>query len=100
VSFLVGKESEFHFHFLQRLVKNKNAKKIPDEYRERLVNTLNTLDSFLADDQWIAGENVTIADYSVLATVTTVKVGHVDLLLIQTALDVTCCLFCRNWAMT
>lgn len=49
-------------------------KKIPAESREKLVNTLDVLDGFLSNSQWFAGNEVTIADFSILGTVTTVKV--------------------------
>lgn len=53
----------------------KSEKKIPSEYREKLINTLNALDGFLNKSKWFAGNDITIADISILGTITTVKVG-------------------------
>ncbi|CAO1321650.1 unnamed protein product [Diamesa serratosioi] len=48
-------------------------KKIPDQQREKLVATLQNLDGYLEKNKWIAGEAMTIADLSILGTITTVK---------------------------
>lgn len=50
-------------------------KKIPAEKREKLIDTLNILDGFLTKSKWFAGENITVADFSILGTITTVKVN-------------------------
>lgn len=49
-------------------------KKISDENRERLVNSLIILESFLNSSKWIAGNKITIADFSVLGSITSLKV--------------------------
>lgn len=53
----------------------KSAKKIPDESREKLINTLAVLDGFLHKTKWFAGNDITIADFAILGTITTVKVS-------------------------
>lgn len=50
-------------------------KKIPDQQREKLVATLKNLDGYLGKSKWIAGDVMTIADLSILGTITTVKVN-------------------------
>lgn len=50
-------------------------KKIPAENREKLTNTLSNLNAFLTESKWFAGDNITIADISILGTITTVKVS-------------------------
>jgi glutathione S-transferase len=50
------------------------AQKIPTEMREKLVSALNALESFLLANKWFAGNNITIADFSILPSITTVKV--------------------------
>lgn len=78
VSIKMSSHPKFHNFvcFLQskRLVLYQGIKKIPTENREKLVNTLNVLDGFLSQSKWIAGNEKTIADFSVLGTITTVKV--------------------------
>jgi glutathione S-transferase len=50
------------------------VKKIPSEQKERLSQTLGVLENFLSN-KWFAGDEITIADISILATVSTVKVS-------------------------
>lgn len=54
----------------------KGVKKIPAEDREKLVNTMNVLDGFLGDNPWFAGADMTIADLSILGTMTSLKVQN------------------------
>lgn len=68
------------FFSFQRSVFYKGVKKIPAEDREKLVNTLNVLDGYLAENKWIAGSNMTIADLSILGTITSIKVKFVRLI--------------------
>lgn len=50
-------------------------RKIPIEQREKLNETFNVLESFLSQNKWFAGnEEISIADYSILPTVSTIKV--------------------------
>lgn len=51
--------------------------KVPDEKRENMKNVLSTLNSFLDGTDWIAGENVTIADFSVLSNIIVILVSVV-----------------------
>ena len=60
----------------QRLVLYQGVKKIPKQNREKLFDTLNVLESFLAKSKWFAGDELTIADFSILGTITTVKVSR------------------------
>ncbi|KAJ6638726.1 Glutathione S-transferase 1 [Pseudolycoriella hygida] len=50
------------------------AKKISKERREAIKDLLKTIESFLMKSKWIAGDEVTIADFSYLANVATIKV--------------------------
>ncbi|CRL00424.1 CLUMA_CG013690, isoform A [Clunio marinus] len=67
------------FAQIVRSVLYKGNKKILKEDREKLVNTLNYLDNLLSKTQWFAGNNITIADYSILGTITTLKEFGYDL---------------------
>lgn len=76
--------------YFQRAVLHQGLKSILTESREKLTDTLTVLDGFLSNTKWVAGNNITIADYSILGTITTVKVGPfihieimIDLLLLQ-----------------
>ena len=60
--------------YFQRDVLYTGMKKIPDQQREKLVATLINLDGYLGKSKWIAGDVMTIADLSILGTITTVKV--------------------------
>lgn len=49
--------------------------KVPDEKRENMKTVLSTLDSFLEGSEWIAGKNLTIADFSVLSNIIVILVS-------------------------
>lgn len=49
--------------------------KVPAEKRENMKNVLSTLNSFLEGSEWIAGQNVTIADFSVLSNIIVILVS-------------------------
>ncbi len=49
------------------------VKKIAQERREAIKDLLKIMESFLIKSQWFAGEEVTIADFSYLANVATIK---------------------------
>lgn len=49
-------------------------KKITNERREAIRDLLRTMESFLLKSKWFAGDEVTIADFSYLANVATIKV--------------------------
>lgn len=57
----------------------RGARKIPPESRQKLVETLNHLDDLLSKSQWFAGSEVTIADISILGSISSVKVGSFTL---------------------
>lgn len=51
------------------------VKKIAQERREAIKDFLKIMESFLIKSQWFAGDEVTIADFSYLANVATIKVS-------------------------
>lgn len=50
------------------------VKKIPTERREAIKDLMKIMESFLINSKWFAGDDVTIADFSYLANVATIKV--------------------------
>lgn len=64
----------------------QGLKEIPTEKRETLEKTLTVLDGFLSNSKWFAGNNITIADYAILGTITTVKVSSLKFSLNETTL--------------
>lgn len=48
---------------------------ISAEKRENMKSVLSTLNSFLEGSEWIAGENVTIADISILSNLIVILVS-------------------------
>lgn len=49
-------------------------KKITQDHREAIKQLLKTMESFLENSKWVAGDEVTIADFSFLSSVATIKV--------------------------
>jgi glutathione S-transferase len=49
------------------------VKKIPSEIRESLKVLLNTLETFLTQSEWFAGDELTLADFALLASVESIK---------------------------
>lgn len=49
-------------------------KKITNDRRDAIKDLLKIMESFLVKSEWIAGDEVTIADFSYLANVATIKV--------------------------
>jgi glutathione S-transferase len=47
---------------------------VPEEPKANLYEALQMLDSMLEQNEWFVGECVTIADLSILATVSTIVV--------------------------
>jgi glutathione S-transferase len=45
-------------------------------YLEKLENAFSILDNFLEGQTWVAGNNITIADYAIVATVSSIEVGY------------------------
>lgn len=61
----------------QRPILLKGAKEVSQESRDAIKESLSIIDKFLDGSKWIAGENLTIADFSALTTVTTLaEVGY------------------------
>lgn len=52
------------------------AKTLPDHARSSIVNVLKTLDETLKNSKWFAGDQPTIADFSFLANVASIKVNN------------------------
>jgi glutathione S-transferase len=42
---------------------------------EKLEGAFSVLDTFLEGKNWVAGNNITIADYSIIATVSSIEVS-------------------------
>jgi glutathione S-transferase len=42
---------------------------------EKLQETLNILDNILEGQTWVAGNNITIADYAIVVTVSCIEVS-------------------------
>ena len=49
-------------------------KSIKQEARDKFTDCFKVLDGYLEESKWIAGDNLTIADISFLATIVTVAV--------------------------
>ncbi|KAG5673497.1 hypothetical protein PVAND_003541 [Polypedilum vanderplanki] len=63
-----------------RTVLYKQVKKIPQEQREKVSETLFMLEKFLSpNDKWFANNKLSIADISILPTITTIKELGYDL---------------------
>ncbi|KAJ8951397.1 hypothetical protein NQ317_012232 [Molorchus minor] len=51
-----------------------------DESRKKLAEALQHIDNFLKNQQWIAGANMTIADFSIISSISTIDaLGEFDL---------------------
>jgi glutathione S-transferase len=48
----------------------KNTTKVSPERKQKVDESVQMLECFLANDEWFAGKNMTIADISILAGVT------------------------------
>lgn len=64
----------FYYLFIQRLGFQKDIKLIPHETRGATWNMLTRLDELLKQSDYIAGENLTIADFSIITSVSTLNV--------------------------
>lgn len=49
-------------------------KKIPQDRRDAIIVWLNAIELFLSESKWIAGDELTIADFSFLGHVASAKV--------------------------
>lgn len=50
------------------------ATAVPDDVKANVIHTMTTLDSFLSRSLWFAGDNVTLADLSILPNVAQIQV--------------------------
>lgn len=48
-------------------MKYKGRKTLTDDQKEGLDEALELLNTFLQNSKWVAGENITIADFSLIA---------------------------------
>lgn len=46
---------------------------VPEEANDKLVEAFGFLEAFLGENEWMTGEQITIADLSILATLATVE---------------------------
>jgi glutathione S-transferase len=51
----------------------ENVTEVPHDLKEKISESMSTLDSFVANNLWFAGENVTLADLTILANVTQIQ---------------------------
>lgn len=65
---MVTEQLSFIFNFQHPMVASGDPK-IPKEKKEKLKKVLNTLNSFLDHSEWFAGENPTLADFSILSNI-------------------------------
>lgn len=49
---------------------------IPENKKENMRNVLSTLDSFVEKRDWIAGDEPTLADFSVLSNIIVILVNN------------------------
>lgn len=59
----------------QRPVLRAGAKTISKERRDAVKTLLQSFESFLENSEWLAGEEKTLADVTILANVASIKVG-------------------------
>lgn len=65
---------------MQRLVVREGADSIPEENKAKIMSCLDTMESFLDGQDWFsATENVSIADLSILASLSTLVHAGLDL---------------------
>lgn len=55
------------------------VKEVSQQARDGVKEVLQTIDGFLSNSKWIAGENLTIADFSCITIVCTVAACGYDL---------------------
>jgi glutathione S-transferase len=68
-------------------VLRSGVKKVPPAAREDIKTLLSTLDSFLYNSEWFAGDQLTIADLAILASVGSIKVILLSLAIIKVTLS-------------
>lgn len=65
----------FRFDFLQYPILYLGVTSITDPLKDDLNNTLGFLNTFLDQSKWVAGDNCTIADTSIYASVSAIMVS-------------------------
>jgi glutathione S-transferase len=68
-------------------VLRSGVKKVSPAAREDIKTLLSTLDSFLYSSEWFAGDQLTIADLAILASVGSIKVILLSLAIIKVTLS-------------
>lgn len=61
-------------HLFQHQILRIGVRRVPNGIRENLKVLLNTLESFLVYSKWFAGDELTLADFALLASVESIKV--------------------------
>lgn len=60
---------------MQRLILQARVKKMPEEVRESIKTLLSNIETLLTQSKYFAGDEVTLADFALLANVETIKVS-------------------------
>mgnify|MGYP003463183275 FL=1 len=60
---------------MQRLILQARVKKMPEEVRESIKTVLNNIETLLTQSKYFAGDELTLADFALLANVETIKVS-------------------------
>jgi len=68
-----------YIKLFQRPVLRAGAKTISKERRDAVKTLLQSFESFLEKSEWFAGEEITLADVTILANVASIKAWNVDL---------------------
>ncbi|MDK3206137.1 glutathione binding-like protein, partial [Escherichia coli] len=50
-----------------------------DDKEKKITDALEILDTFLASSAWAAGDSITVADFSLVASVSTLEAVDIDL---------------------
>lgn len=65
-----------HFQELQRLIFEEHVTELPKERLEQLYEAYALLELFLAEQEYLAGSQLTIADLSIVATLSTLHLSY------------------------
>lgn len=68
-----------HFRELQRLVFEEHVTELPKDRLEQLHEAYALLELLLAEQQYLAGSQLTIADFSIVATLSTLQLTYAPL---------------------
>lgn len=52
----------------------EGATDVPQKIKDKISESMTLLNNFIENSEWFAGENVTIADLTILADVTQIQV--------------------------